>query len=514
MPSKANVRNEEIQQDTALQFPYKPPVYITSRLSTPPPVTDGRLDDACWQKGTWAGGFYQWTPNENEKPTFPTEFNIQYDDKNLYIAIRAYDSEPDKIIRRSGVRDKHVGDMVGVAFDSYNDHRTGFEFTVTAWGQKIDVVLYNPFKFDFNWDAVWKVKTGIEDSAWVAEYQIPLSQLRYSNKKDQVWGMHVWRGISRISENDNWEKQYKNSPGMLYNVGVLKGLNDLKRSRRIEVLPFVLGKLNTMQIQPGNPFTKNGREWKGNAGLDAKIGVSSNFTVNLTANPDFGQVESDPSVMNLTAFETFYQEKRPFFLEGLTIFDYKLDDQSLFYSRRIGHAPSLKYHPDDTTFVKSPESTAILSAVKFSGTTSNGLSIGLIHSMTAGEKARLSNTGGEITRKQVEPLTSYTVVRVQKGNKSGTTIFGGMLTSVNRFLNDQSLDFLSRDAYTGGLDLLHYWHDKEFYIDARLLGSSVNGSTRAITALQESSARYYQRPDASYLGVDTSRTSLNGSGGK
>ena len=504
----------ESRQDTAKQAPYKPPVYTTQRLTTPPPVIDGKLDDECWKKGTWAGGFYQWQPNENEKPSFPTEFNIQYDDKNLYIAIRAFDNNPDKIIRLSAVRDKHIGDMVGVAFDSYNDHRTGFEFSVTAWGQKIDVVLYNPFKFDFNWDAVWRVKTGIEDSAWVAEYQIPLSQLRYSNKKDQVWGMHVWRGIARLSENDNWEKQYKNSPGMLYNVGELKGLNDLKRSRRIEILPFVLGKLNTMQIQPDNPFTKHGREWLGNAGLDAKIGVSSNFTVNLTVNPDFGQVESDPSVMNLTAFETFYQEKRPFFLEGLTIFDYKLDDQSLFYSRRIGHAPSLTYHPNDTTFVKSPENTAILSAVKLSGTTSEGLSIGLIHSLTAAESAKLSDPEGNIYSRQVEPLTSYTVARIQKGNKSGTTIYGGMLTSVNRFINDPSLEFLSRDAYTGGLDLLHYWHDKEFYVDARLLGSSINGSTRAITALQESSARYYQRPDAEYLDFDTSRTQLNGFGGK
>ncbi len=504
----------ETQQDTVKQAPYQPPVYTTQRLSSSPPVIDGSLDDECWEKGTWAGGFYQWMPNENDKPAYPTEFNIQYDDKYLYVAIRAFDSEPDKIIRRAGVRDQHIGDMVGVSFDSYHDYRTGFEFSVTAWGQKIDVVLYNPFKFDFNWDAVWRVKTGVEDSAWVAEYQIPLSQLRYSNKKEQVWGMHVWRGIARLSENDNWEKQYKNSPGMLYNFGELKGINDLKRSRRIEILPFVLGKLNTMQVQPGNPFTKNGREWKVNAGLDAKIGVSSNFTVNLTVNPDFGQVESDPSVMNLTAFETFYQEKRPFFLEGLTIFDYKLDDQSLFYSRRIGHAPSLTYHPNDTTFVRSPENTAILSAVKFSGTTSNGLSVGVIHSLTAGETAKLSIPGGDITNRQVEPLTSYTVARIQKGNKSGTTIYGGMLTSVNRFINDPDLEFLSRDAYTGGLDLLHYWHDKEFYIDAKLLGSNINGSTRSITLLQESSARYYQRPDAAYLGFDTSRTQLNGFGGK
>jgi hypothetical protein len=453
-------------------------------------------------------------PNEGAKPTYPTELNIQYDDKYLYVAIRAFDGEPKKIIRRSGVRDEQVGDMVGVTFDSNHDFRTGFEFSVTSWGQKIDVILYNPFNFDFNWDAVYKVKTGVEDSAWVAEYQIPLSQLRYTNKKEQVWGMHAWRVISRLSEEDNWEQQFKNSPGIIYNFGELRGIEGLKKSRRIELMPFVLGKLNTMQAQAGNPFTRNGRDWAGNAGLDAKIGVSSNFTINLTINPDFGQVESDPSVMNLTAFETFYQEKRPFFLEGLTIFDYKLDDQSLFYSRRIGHTPSLTFPSNDTTFIKSPEKTTILSAVKFSGTTSKGLSIGLIQSITADEMAQLSNPAGKITKKQVEPLTSYAVARIQKGYNAGTTIIGGMITSVNRSISDPNLDFLSRNAYSGGLDLLHYWRDKKYYIDIRLLGSSINGSRQAITVLQESSARYYQRPDADYLGFDTSRTQLNGYGGK
>jgi hypothetical protein len=516
LPLNAMALVPVFQQDTVSQkkAPFKQPVYTTQRISTPPPVIDGKLNDECWKKGTWAGNYHQWMPNEGAKPTYPTALNIQYDDKYLYVAIRAFDGEPKKIIRRSGLRDEQVGDMVGVTFDSYHDYRTGFEFSVTSWGQKIDVILYNPFNFDFNWDAVYKVKTGLEDSAWVAEYQIPLSQLRYSNKKEQVWGMHAWRVISRLSEEDNWEQQFKNSPGILYNFGELRGIEGLKKSRRIELMPFVLGKLNTMEAQSGNPFIRNGRDWAGNAGLDAKIGVSSNFTINLTVNPDFGQVESDPSVMNLTAFETFYQEKRPFFLEGLTIFDYKLDDQSLFYSRRIGHAPSLTYPFNDTTFIKSPQKTTILSAIKFSGTSSKGLSIGVIQSITANEKAQVSNPEGKITSKLVEPLTSYTVARIQKGFNAGTTILGGMITSVNRSINDPNLDFLSRNAYTGGLDLLHYWHDKKYYIDARLLGSSINGSRQAITALQESSARYYQRPDAGYLGFDTLITQLNGFGGK
>ena len=492
----------------------KQPVYTTTRLVTAKPVIDGKLDDECWKKGTWAGNFHQWIPKEGAKPTYPTELNIQYDDKNLYVAIRAHDGEPNKIMRMAGVRDEFVGDMAGVNFDSYRDYRTGFEFTVTAWGQKVDLVLFNPANSDFNWNPVWKVKTGLEDSAWVAEYEIPLSQLRYSSKDEQVWGMHVWRWISRLQEESDWEIQSKTGPGMLYNFGELKGINGLKKSRRLEISPYTLGDLKTMQKDPENPFTNKGRIWGGNAGLDAKIGISSNFTVDLTVNPDFGQVESDPSVMNLTAFETFYEEKRPFFLEGLTIFDYKFDNQSLFYSRRIGHTHSRPVSPNDNLFVNSPDKTSILSAIKLSGTTSSGLSVGLIQSVTANEFARLSDKDGNRSSVKVEPLTSYTVARIQKGYNAGNTVIGGMVTATNRDIEDKNLETLSTNAYTGGLDILTHWKDKEFYIDARLIGSFINGTKEAITALQESSARYYQRPGASYLKFDTTATTLSGYGGR
>ena len=511
-PSTEAFKN--LQDTVYTQNSPKQPVYTTSRLVTAKPVIDGKLDDECWKKGTWAGDFHQWIPKEGAKPTYPTELNIQYDDKNLYVAIRAHDGEPDKILRMAGVRDELVGDMAGVNFDSYRDYRTGFEFTVTAWGQKVDLVLFNPANWDFNWNPVWKVKTGLEDSAWVAEYEIPLSQLRYSRKDEQVWGMHVWRWISRLQEESDWEIQSKTGPGMLYNYGELRGIKGLKKSRRLEISPYTLGDLKTMQKNPENPFTDKGKIWGGNAGLDAKIGISSNFTVDLTVNPDFGQVESDPSVMNLTAFETFYEEKRPFFLEGLTIFDYKFDNQSLFYSRRIGHAPSRPVSPNDNLFVNSPDKTSILSAIKLSGTTSNGFSVGLIQSVTANEFARLSDKDGNRSSVKVEPLTSYTVARIQKGYNAGNTVIGGMLTSTNRDIEDKNLETLSTNAYTGGLDLLTHWKDKEFYIDARLIGSFINGSSQSITALQESSARYYQRPGASYLKFDTTATTLSGYGGR
>ncbi|NLJ42428.1 MAG: carbohydrate binding family 9 domain-containing protein [Bacteroidales bacterium] len=492
----------------------KQPVYVTTRLATEKPVIDGKLDDECWKHGNWAGDYNQYIPNEGAKPTFPTEHNIQYDDRNLYIAFRAYDPEPDKIHRYAGVRDDIVGDMVGVNFDSYRDYRTGFEFTITAWGQKVDLVLFNPTNWDFNWNAVWKGKVGMEDSAWVAEIEVPLSQLRYSNKDEQVWGLHTWRWIDRLQEESNWERQTKTGPGMLYNYGEFIGLRGLKKSRRLEIQPFVLGDLKTMKEIPGDPYTKNGRNWGGNAGLDAKIGVSSNFTIDLTVNPDFGQVESDPSVMNLTAFETFYEEKRPFFLEGLTIFDYKFDNQTLFYSRRIGHSPSRTVDAGSHTFVKNPDMTTILSAAKFSGTDSKGLSVGLIQSVTANEYARITDIYGNESKQIVEPLTNYLVGRIQKGYNAGNTIIGGMFTSTNRFINDEELEFLPTDAFTGGIDLLHHWKDKKFFVNAKISGSYIKGSPESIKILQESPAHYFQRPGADYVGYDITRTNLSGLGGK
>lgn len=513
-PSGPSIGGENVQDTIPKNGTVVQPVYTTTRLVTVKPAIDGKLDDECWKHGTWAGDYHQYIPNEGAKPTYPTEFNIQYDDKYIYVAFRAFDGEPEKIQRLAGTRDEFAGDMMGVNFDSYHDHRTGFEFTISAWGQKVDLILFNPENWDFNWNAVWRGKTGLEDSAWVAEIEIPLSQLRYSSEEEQVWGMHTWRWINRYMEESNWEHQTKTGPGVLFNFGELKGIKGLKKSQRLEIMPYALGELNTMKREPNSPFTSKGRTWGGNAGLDAKIGVSSNFTLDLTVNPDFGQVESDPSVMNLTAFETFYEEKRPFFLEGLTIFDYKFDNENLFYSRRIGHSPSLNPESSDSIYVDSPDMTTILSAVKLSGTTSKGLSVGLIHSLTANEYARLSDPAGNISTKKVEPLTNYMVARVQKSYNGANTVVGGMLTSVNRVIRESDLQFLPSDAYTGGLDLRHHWRDKEFYVDGRLIGSYLNGTTMAMTALQESSARYYQRPGADYLDYDTTRTTLSGYGGK
>ncbi len=499
-------------KDTTRNVSTKPKrIYTTTVLTTDKPVIDGKLDDACWETGTWAGNFTQWVPNEGAKPSQPTELKVLFDDNNIYVAIRAFDFEPEKIIRKAGRRDEFLGDIVGITFDSYHDHRTGFEFDITASGQKIDLLLTNE-GWDVNWNAVWYGKNNMEDSAWTAEFEIPLSQLRYSSENEQVWGMHCWRWIDRFQEESDWEPQSSTGPGILFQFGELHGIKRLPAFRRIEVMPYSLGKLNTFRSEPGNPFKENGKSWLGNFGIDAKIGLSSNFTADITVNPDFGQVESDPSVMNLTAFETFYEEKRPFFLEGKNIFDFDFNDADIFYTRRIGQSPN--YSPDlqNGEYADLPDKTAILSAVKLSGKTANGFAIGILQSLTANEQAAINSFG--INKKiNVEPLTNYTVVRAEQDFDKGNSVLGGIFTSTNRFIKDTHLEYLNRNAYTGGINFLHHWNEKEYFVDASFIGSFINGSNEAITILQGSSARYYQRPDADYLKFDSSRTRLSGYGG-
>jgi hypothetical protein len=492
----------------------QPRIYNTARLTTEKPEIDGVLNDDCWQTGEWAGDFVQWIPNEGAKASQPTKLKVLYDDKNVYIAIRAFDSEPDKIDRKAGRRDEFIGDVVGVCFDSYHDHRTGFEFDVTAAGQKCDAILTNPSSSDLNWNAVWYGKTAAEDSAWTVEIEVPLSQLRYSADEEQVWGMHCWRWINRLQEESDWEPQSSTGPGMLYLFGDIHGIHGLKKSRRIEIMPYGLGKLNTFKKEEANPFANKGYNLTGSLGLDAKIGLTSNFTVDLTINPDFGQVESDPSVMNLTAFETFYEEKRPFFLEGANIFKFEFDDDIIFYSRRIGHTPSFRPVLGNNEYLDFPDNTTIINAEKFSGKTSKGLSVGIIHSIASVEHATLSTQEAGKTNFTAEPLTNYLVARLQKDINQSNTMIGGIFTSTNRFIKDDYLKYLNREAYTGGFDLLHYWKDKEYYLDTKFTGSLIKGETDAITELQKASARYYQRPDADYLDFDTTLTQLSGFGGK
>ncbi len=496
---------------------YPPRIYTTVKLTSAPPVIDGRLDDETWQEGEWAGDYKQQMPTEGAKPSQPTEIKILYDERNIYVAIRAYD-DPALIHRYGSRRDKveDAGDVVGVCFDSYNDKRTGFEFDLSAGGGKVDLILTND-GWDTTWDAVWYGRTGMEEDAWTAEFQIPLNQLRYGPQDEQVWGLHAWRWIDRNQEEDQWQLIPRQSTGRMYNLGELHGIRGLKRFRHIELLPHVLAKLTSNPKVAGDPY-RNGVDETASIGLDAKVGLTSNFTLDATVNPDFGQVEADPSVMNLTAYETFYPEKRPFFLEGKTIMQFDLggtnqDSPMLFYSRRIGGAPAFAPGLEDGEFTRAPEMTTILDAVKVTGKTDNGLSIGILQSMTSRETAEVSHEGQE-RQEPVEPYTNYFLSRLQKDWDKGNTSLGGMLTSTHRWLSDPSLDFLPGDAITGGVDFAHYFKNRTYVLESQTVFSQVTGSQEAIRRLQTNAVHYFQRSDATHLGVDSSATALSGHGGR
>lgn len=492
------------------------------RLNPQPPAIDGKLDDEAWIKHDWESGFIQSEPYEGREPTEKTSFKILYDDKALYLAVSAHDSQPAKIERRMARRDQKDGDTVSVAIDSLHDHLTAFIFTVNAAGVKSDQVMVNDGvnsgggEPDMSWDPIWDVATAADNQGWTAEMRIPFSQLRFGNNEEQVWGFNIWRDLFREDETSYWQLVPRNASGFVHLFGELRGLQGLTASHQIEIMPYTVGSLRSYRGVPGNPFAK-GTGSKLQGGLDGKVGLTSDLTLNFTINPDFGQVEADPSVVNLTAFETYFEEKRPFFVEGRNIIDFQLtggngdfSQDNLFYSRRIGRYP--QYSPSVDGFLDFPGATTILGAFKLTGKTKSGLSLGFLDSLTARETAGYFSGGltGDIP---VEPLTNYLALRVQKDFNDGATIVGGMATAVNRGLQDDELSFLHGQAYAGGIDIYHSWSNKNYYLSFKAVVSRVQGTPEAILTTQESPVHYFQRPDADHLGLDPSRTSLSGTGG-
>jgi len=487
---------------------YPARMYRTVRVEGRPPVIDGRLNDEAWKQGEWSGDYTQQLPTEGAKPSQPTELKILYDDRHVYFAIRAYD-DPAQVHRYPGRRDDFTGDIVGVCFDSYNDKRTGFEFDLTAGGSKIDLILGNgETEWDTTWDPVWDGKVSHEEKSWTAEFRVPLNQLRYGPQAEQVWGLHAWRWIDRLQEESQWQLIPRQNTGRMYQLGELHGIRDLPRPRHVEMLPHVLGEASS-----GPSVSGGGTDGTGSAGLDAKVGLSTNFTLDATVNPDFGQVEADPSVVNLTAYETFYEEKRPFFLEGRKILSFAVEgEDQLFYSRRIGAPPSgfPFLAPGETASL--PESTTILGAFKVTGRTDSGLSVAALQAFTQKETVTVSSPLG---RRDVvlEPFGSYSVGRLHKDWDKGNTSLGAMLTSTHRWVNDTALAFLPTQATTGGLDFTRHLAGRSWVLEASGVLSHVTGEAEAIRALQTNAVHYYQRPDASHLGVEPGRTSLTGHGG-
>ena len=474
----------------------------------PQPKIDGLLDDRIWAIGTWQGDFTQQQPYGGAKGSENTYIKILYDRSSMFVAIICQDSEPDGIRDIFDRRDALSGDMTGIAIDSYCDKRTAFEFNLSAAGQKMDLKHMGDYLWDFNWDAVWDGATSRNDTAWIAEMKIPFSQIRYTDQEEHTWGMHVWRWISRRFEEDQWQYIPKEAPAMVYLFGELKGVEHIRSSRQVEFLPYMLSSVEKRIGNDGfDPL-------KFNAGIDAKVGISSDYTLDLSINPDFGQVEADPSVLNLTSFETFYEEKRPFFLEGNDIFDFELDGDIPYYSRRIGSSPSFPGSYNLMEISDVPDRTTILGAAKFTGKSKKGWSVGLVNGLTADEYGVATDLAGSEEKIQVAPLSNYLSSRIKKEFREGNTIAGGMFSLVNRFLTDPAIsELLPSAAISGGVDLLHYWNNKNYYFQVKSIASQLQGSTESILLKQMDQAHRFQRSDAGYIEVDSLKENLSGHGG-
>jgi hypothetical protein len=498
------------------------------------PVIDGVLNEKLWDEGEWTDDFTQFEPYNGKKPSQQSEFKILFDDNNLFVAIKSFDTSPDSIVKRLTRRDHEDGDMVAIIFDSFHDQRTGFLFGVSVGGVKSDQMMTNDGESeDQSWDPNWWVGTSINNEGWVAEMKIPFSQLRFKKNSGDVWGLEVLRTIYRRAETCIWQHIPQDAPGIIHLMGEMSGIEQVKPRKIFDVTPYGVAQTERSPAEEGNPFA-TGKSSKLNAGLDAKIGVTNNLTMDLTINPDFGQVEADPSEVNLTAYETFFKEKRPFFIEGSNIISFGLGigdgdvgNDNLFYSRRIGRKPQgtsyeyYGYNDDTKGYSISPDRTSILGAAKLTGKTQDGLSVGFMDAVTSEERAEV-DTGGNRSYQTVEPLTNYLAARLQKDYKEGNTIIGGMFTSVNRDMNELSIagdpsdaliNTLPSAAYTGGLDFTQYFSKKTYMINLNTAFSYIEGTEMAMLNAQQSSARYFQRPGNS-VSVDSTRTSLSGNGGR
>ena len=484
------------------------PVTISRATRTTAPIElDGKLNESAWASAPVTDSFTQIDPDEGKPASQRTEVRVLYDDTFLYVGARLHDSG--RITGRLGRRDMDFGDSdwFGVMIDSYLDHRTAFGFDVNPAGVRHDEIKTINTD-DYSWDPVWEAATTVDSAGWTAEYRIPFSQLRFSNAREQMWGVQFERIIGRNREYAVSTFIPKSIQGGVPEYGHLVGIEDIRAGKRIEVLPYTVQRAS--YVDPGaNPYRDKpdlGTEF----GVDVLYRLSSNLTLNAAFNPDFGQVEVDPAVVNLGVYETFFEEKRPFFIEGSEIFGFGAAGTSggqIFYSRRIGRAPTLSPPPGPNDM---PTATTILGAAKMSGKV-GGWSLGMLEAVTAEEEARFQTPAGATDRFAVEPLANYFVGRARREWRGGQTYFGSILTSVHRDLtSDPQRNAMHRAAYAGGADFRSEFANRGWVVNGDVELSRVEGSTGAMIATQRRSNHFFQRPDADHLEVDSSATSLNG----
>lgn len=493
--------------------------YFTQRLAGSPIKLDGIPDEPGWNTVDWGGDFTQYQPNEGKAPSQQTKFKVLYDDKYLYFSFRCTDSAPDSVIKRMSRRDEFPGDWIEVNIDAYHDKRTAFSFSLSVSGVRGDeFISQNGNHWDTSWNPIWAGKTHLDAEGWTAEMRIPLSQLRFGNETEKVWGLQVHRRLFRKEERSIWQYIPQNAGVWVSGFGELHGLSNVPAPKQIELAPYVVAKTETYPRQEGNPFA-TGSDSKLTVGMDGKVAVTSDLILDFTVNPDFGQVEADPSQVRIDGFQNFFEERRPFFIESRNIFDYQLtgseagddyDSDLLFYSRRIGSSPHGSPSLGKGEYASIPQNTAILGAAKFSGKTKKGWSIGVLESITQRTMAQIDHEGDRRTE-AVEPLTSFFVSRLQKDINAGNTVLGGIFTGVNRENNLNNR--LHTGAYSGGLDFLHYWNNRTWYVRGNVVFSHVVGSAAVIANTQRAFEHLFQRPNATEVDLDITRTSLTGTGG-
>ncbi len=445
--------------------------------------------------------FLEYDPKTGAETRFKTELRVTYDDKYLYILGRMFDPAPDSIISLLSRRDVRTNsEQLKLIIDSYHDRRTAYQFIVNPAGVKRDFYVYNDVVEDATWDAVWDVATAIDSLGWVAEFRIPFSQIRFNNIEDHTFGLMAVRDVARTGARISWPLYYRDKQGYVSQAGEVSGISGIASPRRLEITPYVVTKNET---RPSASSYTHPQGFSG--GADLKYGLSSNLTLDATINPDFGQVEADPSVLNLGAFESFLEERRPFFLEGAGIFSFKtacgdIDTgcRGLFYSRRIGRSPQLSGVYGDAT---SATNTTIMGASKIAGRLGKGLSIGLLDAVTQREEGALGKT--------IEPLTNYAVARLQQDLFQGGGDLGVMVTGVNRSLDAASDQILRNSAYTGGVDYRQRFLDKKYELSAYIAASRVSGTAASIASTQRDGVHRFQRPDDD-VAFDRTLTSLTG----
>jgi hypothetical protein len=475
----------------------------------------GELSDEVWRAAPAVDGFLQREPHEGGAPAQRTEFRVAYDATTLYVKVRAFDTEPDKIITYLTRRDQDSPcDWISVLIDSYHDRRTAYEFAVNPSGVKRDRYWFNDNNSDDSWDAVWDVTVVRDPAGWAAEFRIPFSQLRFTPAKSSTFGFAVRRQIGRLNETSTWPLLARSANGYVSSFGELGGLTTIAAPKRLELMPYTVADV-TRQRSEGNALVRPNDPGAA-FGVDAKYSLTPGLTLTTTINPDFGQVEADPAVVNLTAFETFFAERRPFFVEGSGNFNFATECNDggctgLFYSRRIGRAPQgIDDLPSgDDIYVDAPSQAPIIGAGKLTGRVGR-YSVGVLQAVTREQTARVWDHG-VVVRSPVEPLTSYTVGRLRREFANQSSI-GAMVTSTSRRLPD-SLRFLAKRASTAGAD----WDlrfQRRYALTGYLVGSTIRGDASAIERLQENSRHYFQRPDLRSVRLDPTRTSLTGSAGQ